>query len=77
MKLICINASEEYKGLLTIGKIYDGEEDSKWYHSVHNDRCGNKDVYLKCSDELGYLSPWVVFISLENWRQRKINEILE
>lgn len=77
MKLICVNKTDGYDGLLTIGKIYEGEEDDMFYHSVSNDRGGNKDKYLRCTDELGYLSPWVVFVKLENWRQRKINNILE
>jgi len=46
-----------------------------FYHSVSNDRGGNKNQYLKCHDELDYISPWVIFIKLENWRERQINDL--
>jgi hypothetical protein len=70
-----MNVTEGYEGLLTKGKIYRGEEDEMFYHSVSNDRGGNKDKYLKCHDELDYISPWVIFIKLENWREIRIKEL--
>jgi hypothetical protein len=38
-----MNVPIGYEGLLTNGKIYQGEEDGMFYHSVSNDRTGNKD----------------------------------
>lgn len=76
MKLICVNTPGNYKDYLTIGKIYEGEENEMFYHSISNDRGGNKDQYLKQICELEHLSPWVVFIKLDNWRERQINNIL-
>ena len=76
IQLMCMNVPEGYEGLLTKGKIYSGEEDEMFYHSVSNDRGGNKDQYLKCQDELDYISPWVIFIKLENWRERQINSVI-
>ncbi len=75
IQLMCMNVPKGYEGLLTKGKIYVGEEDEMFYHSVSNDRGGNKDQYLKCQDELDYISPWVIFIKLENWRERQINNL--
>ena len=75
IQLMCMNVTEGYEGLLTKGKIYRGEEDEMFYHSVSNDRGGNKDQYLKCGDELDYISSWVIFIKLENWRERQIKDL--
>ncbi len=74
IQLMCMNVPEGYEGLLTKGKIYRGEENEMFYHSVSNDRGGNKDKYLKYQDELDY-QPWVIFIKLENWRERQINNL--
>jgi len=69
-----MNVTEGYEGLLTKGKIYRGEENEMFYHSVSNDRGGNKDKYLKYQDELDY-RPWVIFIKLENWREIRLKEL--
>lgn len=51
-KLICIN-NNGYEGFLTVGKIYygleweSGDEREICYHSINNDRSGNKDYYKK------------------------------
>ncbi len=75
IRLMRMNVPEGYEGLLTKGKIYRGEENEMFYHSVSNDRGGNKDQYFKCRDELGYIQPWVIFIKIENWRERQINNL--
>ena len=75
IQLMCMNVTEGYEGLLTKEKIYRGEENEMFYHSVSNDRGGNKNQYLKCHDELDYISPWVIFIKIENWRERQINNL--
>jgi hypothetical protein len=74
--LICVNVPDVYENYLTIGKIYQGEEGTHAYHSVLNDKGGNKDFYIKCTDELGFISKYVIFIKLENWRELQINKVL-
>jgi hypothetical protein len=66
--LICIN-NIGYEEFLTIGKHYKAEGRIQnlrgtFYVGVHNDRLGNKDSL-----------PSTLFLTLEEWRQIRINEI--
>ena len=40
IKLICVNVPEGYEGLLTKGKIYEGEENDMFYFNV------SREAYL-------------------------------
>ena len=74
-KLICVNVPDGYEGLLTKGKIYEGEENEMFYFNVSNDRAGNKDTYLKSSDEIEFIPHWTAFLKLESWRARQLKGI--
>ena len=75
IKLICVNVPEGYEGLLTKGKIYEGEENDQFYFNVSNDRAGNKDTYLKSSDEIEFIPKWTAFVKMESWRARQLKGI--
>lgn len=75
IKLICVNVPEGYEGLLTKGKIYEGEENDMFYFNVSNDRTGNKDTYLKSLEEIEFIAKWTVFVKLESWRARQLKGI--
>jgi hypothetical protein len=80
-KLICVSVPEGYEGLLTRGKIYEGEENDQFYFNVSNDRAGNKDTYLKSSafiravEEIEFIPKWTAFVKLESWRARQLKGI--
>ena len=80
-KLICVNVPEGYEGLLTKGKIYEGEENDMFYFNVSNDRAGNKDTYPKSYeypksyDEIEFIPHWTIFVKLESWRARQLKGI--
>lgn len=72
-----MNVPDGYEGLLTKGKIYQGLENERFYYSVHNDRLGNKDTYLKYNlGESTFIPPWVIFITLEQYRNLQIKKLL-
>lgn len=67
MKIVCV---KEYKSIgLTYGKIYNVITNSKWkdtdYYWVVNDK-GFKDFYY-----------YSAFVTLEEWRESKINELYD
>ena len=70
LKLICVNA-DGYEGFLTKGKIYEGKENEMFYYDVSNDRSGNKDTYLKSTNEIEYIPAWTVFVRLDNLRAKQ------
>lgn len=71
IKLICVNVPEGFEGLLTKGKIYEGEENEMFYFNVSNDRA----AYLKSSDEIEFIPHWTAFVKLESWRVRQLKGI--
>lgn len=75
IKLICVNVPEGFEGLLTKGKIYEGEENNMFYFNVSNDRAGNKDYYPKSYEEIEFIPEWTVFVKLESWRARQLKGI--
>jgi len=72
--LICVD-NTGFEGFLTLYKWYKGELshsylptlniDNYFYSNLSNDRGGNKDVYQT-----------KVFMTREQWRDKKINEVL-
>jgi hypothetical protein len=74
IKLICVSVPEGFEGLLTKGKIYEGEENDQFYFNVSNDRAGNKDIYPKSYEEIEFIPKWAVFVKLESWRARQLKE---
>ena len=75
IKLICVSVPEGYEGLLTKGKIYEGEENDQFYFNVSNDRAGNKDTYLKSLKEIEFIPKWTAFVKLESWKARQLKGI--
>ncbi len=75
IKLICVSVPEGYEGLLTKGKIYEGEENDQFYFNVSNDRAGNKDTYLKSLEEIEFIPKWTAFVKLESWKARQLKGI--
>jgi hypothetical protein len=70
INLICKN-NTGYEEFLTIGKHYKAEVRVQnlqgiFYIGIHNDRLGNKDRL-----------PSTLFTTLEEWRQMRINEIIQ
>lgn len=72
--LICVD-NKGYEGFLTLYKWYKGELahsklptlgiDNYFYHNLHNDRLGNKDVYTTS-----------MFMTKEEWRNKKIDDLI-
>jgi hypothetical protein len=70
--LVCINTDEYYLGTLTYGKLYQGYWESKMVYS-------SDGVYWEITNDIGVKSEYheSKFITLEKWRQEKLNKILK
>jgi hypothetical protein len=70
--LVCINTDEYYLGTLTFGKIYK----ATWIPQAVYSSTG---LYWEITNDIGVKSEYheSKFITLEKWRQEKLNKILK
>lgn len=65
MKVVCIS-NIGHEGFLTINKVYYAKSNQFFYYDITNDRSGNKNVYNKNSG---------IFITIQEYREKKLNEL--